>query len=105
MSTAFRGSFTLERRSSHLCCMMYRKTHTVNSHLWLLARGLLHLDSAATRHTRRGVPLWLHRPMHQDPLTKGPSWPSMPSQKRYSTENVLPHRGFSMGTRPFSWKR
>ncbi len=25
----------------------------------------LHLDSAATRYTCKGLPLWLHSPMHQ----------------------------------------
>ena len=77
---------------------------TVNSHPWLEARGLLHLGSTALLHAEAGAQLWLHSPMHQGTVTKCPSWPSMPSQKRSSTENVLPHRGFSMGTRPFSWK-
>jgi seryl-tRNA synthetase len=34
---------------------------------------LLPLDSTATRHTFAGVPLWLHGPRHQGPLTNTPS--------------------------------
>ena len=36
---------------------------TVNSHPWLEARGLLHLDSTAILHAEAGAQLWLHSPM------------------------------------------
>ena len=57
----------------------------------------LHLGSTATLQTLTGQQLWLHSPMHQGLLTRGPCWLSMPSQQRSSTKSVLPLHGVLVG--------
>jgi hypothetical protein len=73
-------------------------TCRVNSYPRLEAGGLLHLASTAILSSSpgrrlKGRQLWLHRPMHQGPLTKGPSFSSLPEEERCSTASVLPRRG------------
>jgi hypothetical protein len=63
--------------------------------------AVLHFNSSASR---RVLMLQLHRTLHCSTsvslghLTIGPFWPSMPSQKRCLTVNILPGSGLPAGT-------
>jgi hypothetical protein len=62
----------------------------VNSHLWQEARGMLHLDSTATRNTEVGAPHWLHRPMRSVYIDKVPVLAQHAEQgAKVTTKNVL----------------
>jgi hypothetical protein len=73
---------------------------------------VLHRNSAYCK--RRAALASSHNTSRESEDSTGPSdkrpvlvQRGLPTSKQgalLSTENVLPHRGFSMGTRPFSWK-
>jgi hypothetical protein len=72
-------------------------------HAWK-GRGLC-LCSTATQNPK--ALLRLQCTTHQGRLTSPPSCLTeadepLARKERFDTENVLPHRGFSMGTHPFS---
>jgi hypothetical protein len=73
----FTGQILAELRAAHEKGIIRVLDMFVVNDLRLEAGGLwLPLDSTATQHTWRGVPLWLHGPRHQGWLTNIPSWPS-----------------------------
>jgi hypothetical protein len=77
--------------------------------LQLLTGGLpfgLHLDSAATRRTCAGLPLWLHRPMHQGAIDRRPVWLQHAGTRAFINRprTFYPGMAFLPGTLPFRWK-
>jgi hypothetical protein len=66
----------------------------------------LHLDSAATRRTCQGLPLWLHSPMHQGVIDKHPVWLQHAGTRAFINRprTFYPSMAFLPGTSPFRWK-